>query len=265
MNPYGPRVWRYVYELSTDPELRRTILEWRPPSPTNATGIFFFVSVVAVAALLYRRRSDVRWPRLVALGLFFVVGATAVRGIIWWALAAPVLVADLIPAGAPRRDEPRALNTGIAVALAVLGIALLPWFRPTFASTANSVSATDGLLASSPNQYSSIVLREIEPGTRMFVPEIWASWFELEVPANPVMIDPRIELFTGAVWDDFDQISNGEGDWEAVVDRYGIDVLVLSREQHSGLIAVLGDHPGWDLVYEDADGLLLVRSAVRVP
>ena len=207
MNPYGPRVWRYVYELSTDPELRRTILEWRPPSPTNATGIFFFVSVVAVAALLYRRRSDVRWPRLVALGLFFVVGATAVRGIIWWALAAPVLVADLIPAGAPRRDEPRALNTGIAVALAVLGIALLPWFRPTFASTANSVSATDGLLASSPNRYSSIVLRrDRDLGTRMFVPEIWASSRARGAREPRHDLDPRIELFTGAVWDDFDQI-----------------------------------------------------------
>jgi hypothetical protein len=262
-NPFGPRVWVYVWNLSTDPVLRRTILEWRPPSLATSTGAFFAVSVLLVAIVAFRRRRELGWVRIAALALFFLVGATAVRGIIWWALAAPVLIADLFPARTTDEtaNEPgRPVNAAIVAVLVMLGIVFLPWFRPTFASTANSATVADGLLAHSPNAYSSRIPSLVPPGTRLFVPEIWASWFELALPDHPVMVDPRIELFLDTVWDDFDQISNGEGDWQAVVDRWDIGVLVLSTEQQDRLIAVLGDHPGWDLVHEDHDGMLLVRS-----
>jgi hypothetical protein len=119
---------------------------------------------------------------------------------------------------------------------------------------------TDGLLAHSPNAYTDRVRELVQPGTRLFVPEIWASWFELALPRYPVMVDPRIELFEGGVWDDFDAISNAEGDWQAIVDRWGIDVLVLSEEQQPDLIREIADDPNWRLVYQDADGAMFQRA-----
>ena len=77
------------------------------------------------------------WPTLAFLGVFFLIGAYALRGVAWWPLAAALAVAGLIgdPArGAEKRGPTRSLfrrlNLGIAGALVLVGIAFLPlWLR----------------------------------------------------------------------------------------------------------------------------------------
>jgi hypothetical protein len=260
VNPFGLRVWSYVVELSSNPQVRNTIEEWQPPKLTTASGFVFFASLAVVAAIALRHRHEIAWPRALGLVLFFLLGVTAIRGIIWWALAAPFLLADLYP-GRSTREEPRVMNTAIAVLLVGVGFTLLPWFRQTFASTANSGTVSDGLLAYAPNAYTTRLADAVEPGARVFAPEIWASWFELVDPQFPVMIDPRIEIFSDAVWHDYDDISHAAEGWQQVVDRWDIGALALSTEQQSGLIAVIRDDPGWRVLYADDDGVLLIRSA----
>jgi hypothetical protein len=260
VNPYGLRVWRYVIDLSTNPEVRRTIEEWQPPRPTTLTGFVFFASVVAVAAIVVRRRRLISWPRIIALAAFFLIGASAVRGIIWWALAAPVMIADLFPDRTDRREEPRSVNTAIAMLLAVVGVAFLPWFRPMFTSTVNSGTATDGLLSYSPHLYTDVVADRVPPGARIFAAEIWASWFEFQVPQDLVMIDPRIELFSTTTWNDYDDISNAAEGWQQILARWKVDVLALSELQQSDLISAIKNDPNWDVLYEDDDGVLLIRA-----
>lgn len=259
VNPFGLRVWQYVVELSSNAQVRNTIDEWQPPKIASASGFVFFASVAVVAASALRHRREIAWPRALGLVLFFLLGVTAIRGVIWWALAAPYLLADLFP-GRSTRDKPRVANTAIAVVLVGVGFVLLPWFRPTFASTANSGTVSDGLLSYAPNAYSTRLAEAVEPGTRVFAPEIWASWFELAVPQFPVMIDPRIEIFSDAVWRDYDDISHASGRWQQIVNRWEIGALALNAEQQSDLIGVIERDPNWKMVYRDDDGILLVRS-----
>lgn len=259
-NPFGLRIWTYVADLGTDPEIRRAIAEWRPTTPWTPVGAVFFVSVAAIAVIVVRSRAGLRAHRVIGLGLFLVLGLVAVRGVFWWALAAPVLIADLFAAGADEPDDRSTLNTALAAALGIAAIALLPWFRPTFASTTNSARVTNGLLAHSPEQFTSRIPDIADPGARMFVPELWASWFEFAVRRNPVFVDPRIEIFPVEVWREYDAVSRGDDSWDRILDRWDVDILVLSREQQSGLISRIEGHATWTKVYDDADGLLLVRS-----
>lgn len=262
-NPFGLRVWAYVADLSTDPQIRHTIAEWRPTTPWSVFGAAFFLSAFAVVVVLVRARAEVTWPRVLALVVFLALGVTAIRGIIWWALAAPVLVADLLPRKASESADRRTINTVMAVALCGISVLLLPWFRPTFASTANSGRVTDGLLAHAPDRFTALAQRSIDPGARMFVPELWASWFEFAVPSDPVFADPRIELFPAEIWREYDVVSAGREGWERILDRWNITVLVLSREQQSGLIARIGGNAAWEMIYGDGDGIMLVRTGVR--
>jgi hypothetical protein len=259
VNPYGLRVWRYVVDLSTNPEVRRTIEEWQPPRLATFTGFVFFASVVGVGAIALRHRQELGWPRLLGLALFFVMGVTAVRGIIWWALAAPVLVADLFPGRAGRRDDPRVVNAAIAILLVIVGVIYLPWFRPTFASSANSGTTIDGLLAYAPERYTLRVAELDQPGARIFTAEIWAAWVEFAVPMDRVMVDPRIELFPSSVWHDDDVVSNAGEGWQRILDRWEVDVLALSEDQQSDLIVAIEGDPNWQRLYSDDDGVLLVR------
>jgi hypothetical protein len=263
VNPFGLRVWEYVVSLSTNPEIRGTIEEWRPPKPTTLTGFVFFASVLAIGAIALRHRRRMGWPRFLGLVLFFLMGATAVRGIIWWALAAPVLIADLYPDRGGRLDQRRSINSAIGLVLVLVGVIYLPWFRPTFASSANSGTTTDGLLTYAPVRYTSRVVRDVRPGSRIFSAEIWASWFEFAVPNDPVMVDSRIELFSRAIWDDYDSVSNAADGWQQILDRWRVEVLALSEDQQPDLIAAIRDDPSWVLIYRDDDGALLVRAPPR--
>jgi hypothetical protein len=192
--------------------------------------------------------------------MFLVLGLLAVRGSFWWALAVPVLIADLFPGGGIRDGPRRRTNWAIVAGLVLLGVAFLPWFRPAFSSTANSAAVTDGLLLHSPEAFSSRVPNVAGPGSRLFLPELWASWFEFELRRYPVFVDPRIEIFSTEVWDDYRDVSAGRPGWGRILDEWRIDVLVLSRAQQSGLIKVIREDATWRVVFEDGDGLLLVRS-----
>lgn len=261
VNPYGAGVWAYVVNLTTDPSIREFIQEWQSTRPASLIGASFYLSAVAVAALALKRRHLLPWPRILALVVFLGLGIQAVRGVLWWGLAAPVLIADLFPERDRSRDERSTLNTVLAAVLVLLLIPLSPWFRPRFADDANSFQATDGMLLNAPTGLSDAVRDGTRPGARLFVAQIWASWFELELPGRPVFVDPRIELFPADVWSDYDTVSTAAEDWEGVLDRWEIDALVLSRRQQSDLIDAIGGDPDWVTIHEDEDGIALVRAA----
>ena len=260
VTPFGARSWEYVVRLTTDPRIRPFITEWQPTRPTSAIGIGFFVSAAAVAVIAIRHRARLPWPRILGLGLFFVLGIQAVRGVLWWALAAPVLIADLLPERLPRPDVPRALNVVIAAALSLLAIAMLPWFRPASAD-ATDQRVKDAMLLDAPAELVDAVSVAATPGSRLFVAQSYASWFELEMPGNPVFVDPRIELFPDAIWDEYQTVSSAGPGWEAILDRWNVDILVLNREQQGTLIDELDTDDGtsWEPVHRNGDGVVFAR------
>jgi hypothetical protein len=122
MTPYGYRVWSYAAGLATNPVIRRTITEWQPPSIDVYTGAAFFLSVVVVAALLIARvRRPVPWGSLLPLVVFLAIALAAIRGVYWWAMAAPIVLAGVLgdrPAPTERRDPAGRLNAAIVGLLA---------------------------------------------------------------------------------------------------------------------------------------------------
>jgi hypothetical protein len=103
-----------------------------------------------------------------------------------------------------------------------------------------------------------------EPGSRIFVEQMWSSWFELVVPEDPVFVDSRIELFPAEVWNDYLLVLSAEDGWDEILDRWKIGVLVISR-QRLGLTSAAREHPGWSLLHQDVDGSVFVRAGSPSP
>ena len=99
LTPFGVGVWAYAVGLSANPEVTRRITEWQPTSLGDVPGILFFSSALIVAVLIVRRGRSTPWPTLIWLGVFFVVGAHAARGIAWWPLAAVGAIAGTFVTG----------------------------------------------------------------------------------------------------------------------------------------------------------------------
>ena len=261
LTPFGPLVWIYALGLSTNPEVTSRVSEWQPTSLRDVPGALFFASVLGVVAVLARRGRVIPWPTLLWLLVFFGLGVYAIRGVTWWPLAATVAIAGLVGSGMSDRmqvrTEPalgRRINAAITVLLVVVGVVILPIWRPVDAGTGTPA----GVVSFAPPGVTEALHDLVRPGDRIFNPQRWGSWFEYALPAAFVAVDSRIEIFPAAVWDDYESVAAGTDGWVQRLEAWAVDIVVTDRSQES-----LGDRlevSGWTQVYADADGGIYVVS-----
>ena len=254
VNPFGVRVWTYAIGIGTNPTIRNLITEWRPTTATTGAGATFFASVALLVAYLARRREPVPWITLARFAVFFVLALPAIRGVLWWGMAAPVIVAELLP---PRT---RPVRIGIPAMNAILiGAVLLA----VVVAAPHGLTTIQGkpLLQDAPAGLSNAVEAALPPGSRLFVSQRWGSWFEFVDPAMPVFVDARIEVEPTSVWHDYFSAGSGQEGWQAILTRWQVDAAVLSPRQDEPLIErMLGD-PGWELLKHDAQGDVFVPTS----
>jgi hypothetical protein len=89
------------------------------------------------------------------------------------------------------------------------------------------------------------------PGGRLFNEMGYGSYLIWAVPGQKVFADPRVELFPAALWTDYLAASRGV-EATTILNRYGVDRVLLSREGQAPLAASLAQEPGWSLEYVDA-------------
>ena len=277
LNPFGVGVWSYAIGVSTSSTIRRLITEWQPTAPLSASGLVLYGSMLVFGLLIVvhvRRipaggRSPATWRRLLApvLWLVFlgVVAASAERGIAWWALAAPVAVAGILGSGvgaapvaadaAPARPERASvLNGAIVIVLILVGLILLPTWRG-----GTPLQGPAGLLTDAPAGITAALTGRVSPTDRIWNAQRWGSWLEFALPGVPIAVDSRIEVIPSSAWDDHLALSSGSSSWSAILDRWGVTVVVASREEQAALIPLMTASPAWTVIQADADGVVFVR------
>jgi hypothetical protein len=261
LTPFGPAVWSYALGLSFNPEVTRRITEWQPTSLRDGVGILFFASVLAVVALIARRGRPTSWPSLAWLGVFFVIGAYAARGVAWWPLGAVAAIAGWLAApstGETNRLESagtpsmRRLNVVVAGAIILTGVALMPIWRPMDPG----LRAPRGVVANAPPGITATLRDLVRADDRLFNPQPWGSWFEFAMPDLPVAIDSRIELFPVDIWNAYDRIASGQDGWETQLDAWGVTIAVVGAGNPGLAGRLVGI--GWESVYSDVDGSILL-------
>jgi hypothetical protein len=253
--PFGFHVWTYAIDLSTNPVIRDSVTEWAPITLSSFAGVGFFLTAGACAAWLALRGEPTPWTDLAWLGAFFLLALPAARGVIWWGLVAPVVMAGLLPHrvrdGVSRvRAGSPALNLTVVTVLVVATLGALVRVR----------QAPDAaLLREAPMGLTAAVAAAVPAGSRLVVPEPWGSWFEFAVPDVPLFVDPRIELFPQSVWEDYTTLRISRDGWQRVLDRWDADAIVIDTRDWT-LGDRLASDPSWRLAYRDHDGELFVRS-----
>lgn len=256
VNPFGFGVWPYALGLSTSERVTDMITEWAPTTIRSPFGVLFFGSAALVGWILLRRARPAPLTSLLGLGFFAAGALWAIRGVAWWALAVPPIVAALVQQGdaaAPASADGRRGNRVFAVLLAVLAVACVPWWR-------TMDRPTETLLRFAPAELTAALADVTGPETRLFNPQPWGSWLELALPGRATFVDARIEVPPDHVWSDYDRVSAAAPGWETIVDRWDFDVIVVARSTQSHLITALGRSDVWREVYSDDDGTIFVRS-----
>jgi hypothetical protein len=130
-NPFGLRVWAYAAAIGSNPTISARVTEWAPPTVHEYSGVVFFVSALIIVGYLLRRGVPVGWPPLIWLATFFVLALPALRGVVWWGLAFPVVLAGLAMRKADANEERGSpfMNALLVTTIAAAVLLVMPFWR----------------------------------------------------------------------------------------------------------------------------------------
>jgi hypothetical protein len=258
LNPFGPGVWGYLVSISTNAQISGAISEWQSPTLREPDGIIFFASVLVVVLILVRRSRAVTWSTLLTTAVFLLIGVSARRSEMWWALGvAPVLCGVLARSARPR-SEPRNLPEINAVFVGILVVAVFATFPYSLLGASRNYPGSR-IYLSVPG-ITATLEREARPGERIFNSQELGSWLEFAVPRNPVFIDSVIEVYPAWIWRENRDISAGRQGWQNDLARWKVRILVLNQELNGRLIPLVLQSPDWRLIYRDKDGMVFVST-----
>jgi hypothetical protein len=184
------------------------------------------------------------------------IGLLSTRGVIWWAMAAPVVLAGSFGAGSGERDDPpRAWHAGFVAAVALVSVAVCArWFPYT-----SPARVPQRLLTNAPGALTAALAARLPAGDRVFNAQAWGSWLEYALPHNRVAVDSRLEVLPDTVWALYADVSHGREGWQAILDDWRVSAAILSPQQQSHLIERMERDPGWEVVRRDREGVVFAK------
>lgn len=268
-NPRGPGIVSYALTITRNPAVQTFVVEWVAPTWGEPLGTIFLVGLLLTAVLLAVSPRRPSLYQVLIFLIFAVVGLKMIRGIIWFGFMMAPIVAEHLgallpdwvrgrrPADARRTTWPKmAVNTTLLLAMMLAGTLSLPWFkgvlplppyRQGFTSPDTPVAAVAYLLEAQP---PGQLFNEQRFGSYL----IWAAY-----PAYRVFVDPRIELYTVAIWQDYLDISAAKVGWQEKLEAYGVRTLLLSPKSQPDLVRAAGASPEWRQIYTDEAAVIFVR------
>jgi len=253
LTPLGTGMVGYVLGLFGHPVVRQAVVEWMPPTVRTLSGQMFFGFLILLLVALVASRYRLKIRESIRLLLFGALALMAVRNVAWFGIvAAPTLAACLSQRGGRRGPVRsgggrRRANLAVAGLVGVLAMLSLPWIR----SYLPVAGASEPLVSGDTPAAAVGFVRGLSQPRRVFHSESYGSYMIWASPEIPVFIDTRVELYPAQQWFDYLSISRARYDWEALLDAYEIDTLLLQRGKQDDLIRAASAARQWDRAYED--------------
>jgi hypothetical protein len=249
-SPYGPKLIAYYDLMLVDAPFADILREWQWSSPDATTALFWVLTVFAAVLIASKRcRSRLTAYELLVLAVTFVGAVQAVRGVIWFALAAAAILPLALDGKLTRADiaVPRVNRLISLAALAGLAIAMAAFI----------VRPSSWFVSQWPEERVAV----IDAATRDSRIRIWATdgtanWLLWRMPdlRGRIAYDVRFELFDRTTLDRIVGFKALRGDWRSSLKGYR--VIVVDDAKH---VRALRGVPGAQVVYRDGD-IAVVRG-----
>ncbi|MDD5468930.1 MAG: hypothetical protein PHS96_14095 [Anaerolineales bacterium] len=264
INPHGARLLAYPFETVHIGALRQYVQEWQSPDfHSLSVQPFVWLLLLLLGAVGTSRKRLALVDFLLVAG-FAYMGLLAGRNLALFALVAPpVLTRHAAP---PFHGWERCLGLRRAREAAVP--AWQRWVNPAIilllalpiaykASLVLPDEANRAAMATTlPVAAVELIERE-RPAGRLFNSYNWGGYLIWELPAYPVFIDGRTDLYNGEVIDEWVRIVQAEAGWEEALDGWDINLVLL--EPYRPVVRLLQD-AGWEVLHQDDISILLSRQ-----
>lgn len=280
-NPYGLQLHATVLQFSQNPNLIN-LVDWDPLTMRMVQGRW--AAALAVACVLAARATP-RRIRAHEILLLLGLGGMALwtsRMLIWWAPVAACFIAihghaawkrsalyrrmtrktrDQIRAArwAEETNPPRSLWSVAALGLAFIAFSLTPLSvqlrtgtRQEFSTavTPQTPIAVAEFVDQMPDRPEGVVFNTYE----------WGDYLQWRCKDLPIFANSHVHLLPNEVWKHFIEISDGAGSAQPLLDRYGVNMLVLNLNHHPRLLSSLRENrEDWNEVYTDDMAAVFLR------
>lgn len=252
VNPYGWRLVAYPLDMIFRQPLNAAVVdEWQSLDFQSFHGVLLFVLLALIQIFTLARQR--RWPLHDLLFALFAVYAAVTHkrflflaGIILCPILSEELAGAVFEPYAPESDKPL-LNAVIMAAFCIFAIRHIPASASLRAAEAQYF----------PQAALSEQIRCCSQG-RLLNRYEWGGYLIWNAHNSPVLLDSRTDIFEyNGVLADYLRASNMH-DSLAILDSYRINsVLMMPGDQ---IVYLLKRTPGWQVQYEDATAVLLVRT-----
>lgn len=283
LNPYGPALVLHAIWFRSLERLRE-LAEWQPLVFSEPGGLCFVASLLLLLGAFRHSRRRVPVADVLLLVAFSLAVARGQR-LLWWyaavfGLVALPHVADVwtrlarsIRGAAPRaalragawfgRTAPRSWK----YSLAALG---LVWITVAVSPAGSWMGSRQprvpaALYADGTPWKLSAYLRERPPTGQVFNPDWWGDWLAWDGPPGlQLFLTANLDLLPQQVWTDYRIIRETRSGWTNVLERYGIEAIVVDNRRQTTLLRYLRGARDWRLLYEDEVGTVFGRAGRRV-
>lgn len=267
VNPYGIDMLIHTLVFPSNPNLK-DVMEWFSLEMVSFEGIEIGFSWIVLAILLRFSRASFRSADVMMLSVFCLATVMRVRMQNWYAPVFAVVMAphiadvarQLIPQS--QSEDTRApMNTCFALFVIWICFAISPASTPILGGDDRPADKLFG--KASPVELTEF-LRSHSPGGQVLNPQWWGDWLaafgpkdiELFMTTNAVHVTPH------RVWQDYMSLARADQMFEATLDRYRVNTIIVHKELQVPLARKVRYMAGWKNVYEDDLGLIVMRNSV---
>ena len=267
LSPQGFGIFRYIQSMMVSPVIQNLVTEWAPPSFGTLGGTLFFIGLLLCACVMAISPKRPSLFQVILFVIFAVLGLKTMRGVVWFGIVMAPVVAEHVKAIADSISHQKQnqsqelgspwLNRIFLFILLGMAILSLPWFKHSLPLP----SLKAGIFSNeTPITATEILLNERLPGP-LFNSMSFGSYLIWEARSDyPVFIDPRIDLYPTEFILEYISVSSGGEHWQEVMDKYGIQTIMASPTEQSGLIDILDQSTSWDQVYQDEAAVIFTRK-----
>ncbi|VAX39910.1 hypothetical protein MNBD_PLANCTO02-1803 [hydrothermal vent metagenome] len=273
LNPYGLRIYSGVASMVQSDNLQ-DLLQWNALTlrlPQGQAVAFLSLLLVIVYRMTPRRISTIEVIQLIGLG---AAALWMAHMTIWWAMVAAwyfMLHASAVwnHSQSQHQEKEPAERKSLWTVMA-MGIAFLLWaITPFGTSVLHGHQEKFDLKISRQTPRAAVekLLDDRENGDlpvgQIFNTHEWGDYIVWKSGKEilPVFTASRVQAVPREVWQHYLQISNMGSDWFEMLDRYGVNVILIDKQEHQNFGKALKREEEWGApVYEDNVSLLFYRK-----
>lgn len=260
-SPYALKLPDYYQSVLVNPGFRDYIHEWQPTTPGFQTAPFYLLAFIAVW-LIGRRGDRLSSFEKVLLVTTILIGLQSIRGVIWFAFAAFMVLPRLLGGGEPKPAAPTARLRFASGALAGLSVLVA-------ATTVATVAAKPGSWFE--RRYPESALAAVQraeatqPRVQVFASTQYSDWLLLRAPElrGRIAYDARFELLPTYRLRQLVDIRRQVEGWRNVIAPFGLFVLKDGADDEGSLIKGLLRQEHARVLYRGNGVVVLSRPVKR--